>query len=131
MRRIFYAVLAFAMLGSFTGLAQAADLIYPTHRSVRVSHGGAYVERVVSSDPRIRVVEQVPYCGDCEAPIGWSSSRTVRLRYVGKPVWERGCALGGCYGYYDVTPSCYWRDAPVADGRGGLVMGVREVCDSP
>jgi hypothetical protein len=119
------------MLGCLTGLAQAADLIYPTHRSVRVSHGGAYVDRVVSSDPRIRVVEQVPYCGDCEAPIGWSSSRTVRLRYVGKPVWERGCALGGCYGYYDVTPSCYWRDAPVPDGRGGLVMGVKEVCDSP
>jgi hypothetical protein len=130
MRRIIYAVLALGLLGSVAGVAEAADL-YPARRSVRVSQGETYVDRVVVPDPRIRVVEQLPYCGDCEAPIGRRSSRTVRLRYVGNPVWERGCALGGCYGYYDVTPSCYWRDAPVPDGFGGWVRGVKEVCDSP
>lgn len=130
MRRIVFGVLGFAIFGSLAGFVQAADL-YSSHRSVRVSQGGTYVDRVVASDPRIRVVEQLPYCGDCEAPIGRSSSHTVRLRYVGNPVWERGCALGGCYGYYEVTPSCYWRDALVPDGRGGWVRGVKEVCDSP
>ncbi len=129
MRCVSFGLLGFALLGSLGASAQAADL-YPAHRSARISPSD-YVDRVVVSDPRIRVVEQVPYCGDCEAPIGRSSSRTVRLRYVGKPVWERGCALGGCYGYYDVTPSCYWRDALVPDGRGGLVSGVQEFCDSP
>jgi hypothetical protein len=130
MRRIVFGVLGFAAFGALAGFAQAADL-YPAHRSVRVSQGGDYVDRVVSSGPRLRVVEQVPYCGDCDAPIGRSSAHTVRLRYVGKPVWERGCALGGCYGYYDVTPSCYWRDVLLPDGNGGLVRGVKEFCDEP
>ena len=130
MRHIVFGVLGVALLGAFAGPAQAADL-YPAHRSVRVSQGGDYVDRVIPSDPRIRVVEQLPYCGDCDAPIGRSSSRTVRLRYVGNPVWERGCALGGCYGYYDVTPSCYWRDATLPDGHGGWVRGVENVCDAP
>ena len=130
MRRIVFGLLGSALLGSLPGFADAADL-YPAHRSVRVSQGEAYVDRTVPYDHRIRVVEQLPYCGDCEAPIGQSSSRTVRLRYVGNPVWERGCALGGCYGYYDVTPSCYWRDVPLSDGHGGWVRGVENVCDAP
>ena len=129
MRCVGFGILGFALIGSLGVSAQAADL-YPAHRSVRVSQGG-YIDHVVVSEPRIRVVEQLPYCGDCEAPIGHSSSSTVRLRYVGNPVWQRGCALGGCYGYYDVTPSCYWRDALLPDGRGGLVRGVKEFCDSP
>jgi hypothetical protein len=130
MRRIVFGVLGVALFGAAAGLAHAADL-YPAQRSVRISQGADYVDRIVASDPRIRVVEQLPYCGDCDAPIGRSSSRTVRLRYVGNPVWERGCALGGCYGYYDVTPSCYWRDVPSPDGRGGWVRGVEKVCDAP
>jgi len=130
MRHLVFGVLVAALVGPLWGLAQAADL-YPAHRSVRISQGGAYVDHIVAAGPRIRVVEQLPYCGDCEAPIGRSSSRTVRLRYVGNPVWERGCALGGCYGYYDVTPSCYWRDATLPDGRGGWVRGVENVCDAP
>jgi hypothetical protein len=130
MRRIVLGILGFTLLGALAGSAQAADL-YPVHRSLRISQGGDYVDRVVVSDPRIRVVEQLPYCGDCDAPIGRSSSRTVRLRYVGNPVWERGCALGGCYGYYDVTPSCYWRDVPLSKGHGGWVRGVAQVCDAP
>jgi hypothetical protein len=130
MRCMVFGVVGAALLGPLAGLGQAADL-YPAHRSVRISQGADYIDRVVDYGPRIRVVEQLPYCGDCDAPIGRSSSRTVRLRYVGNPVWERGCALGGCYGYYDVTPSCYWRDVPVRDGRGGWVRGVENVCDAP
>ena len=130
MRRIVFGILSLALLGSFAGFAEAADL-YPAHRSIRVSQGAAYINRVVPIDHRIRVVEQLPYCGDCDAPIGRGSSPIVRLRYAGNPVWERGCALGGCYGNYDVTPSCYWRDALVPDGRGAWVRGVKEVCDSP
>lgn len=130
MRNVIFGVLGVALLGAFAASAQAADL-YPGHRSVRVSHGGGYVDRVARSDPRIRVVEQVPYCGDCDAPIGQSSSHTVRLRYVGNPVWERGCGLGGCYGYYDVAPSCYWRDVMLPNNHGGWVRGVENVCDAP
>ena len=130
MLRIVIGMLGFAMFGSLAGPTQAADL-YPVQRSMRISQGGDYIDRVVSSGPRIRVVEQLPYCGDCEAPIGWSSSRTVRLRYVGNPVWERGCALGGCYGDYGVTPSCYWRDVSLPNGHGGWVRGVENVCDAP
>jgi len=130
MRCIISAVLVLGLFACLGGFAEAADL-YPTHRTLRVSQGGDYGDRGAPSVPRIRVVEQAPYCGDCDAPIGWSSSRTVRLRYVGNPVWERGCALGGCYGYYDVAPSCYWRDVPVSDRRGGWVRGVAQVCDSP
>jgi hypothetical protein len=130
MRRIAFGILGSALLGSLGGLAHAADL-YPAQRSVRVTQSEDYVGHIVSSGPRIRVVEQLPYCGDCDAPIGRSSSHTVRLRYVGNPVWERGCALGGCYGYYDVTPSCYWRDALLPDGHGGLVRRAENVCDAP
>jgi hypothetical protein len=130
MRHIICAVLALGLFASLAGFADAADL-YLHHRSAHVSQGGDCCAPAAPSVPRIRVAEQVPYCGDCDAPIGWSSSRTVRLRYVGNPVWERGCALGGCYGYYDVTPSCYWRDVPLSDSRGGWVRGVAQVCDSP
>jgi hypothetical protein len=130
MRRIVIGILGSVVLGSLGGITQAADL-YPAHRSVRVSQGADYMDRAVAAGPRLRVVEQLPYCGDCEAPIGRSYSGTVRLRYVGNPVWERGCALGGCYGYYDVTPSCYWRDVPLSDGHGGWIRGVENVCDAP
>jgi hypothetical protein len=130
MRRIVYAVLVLGLFASFAGFAEAADLyLYRGHP--RASHGGDCCGRPVPAVPRIRVVEQVPYCGDCDAPIAWGSSGTVRLRYVGNPVWERGCALGGCYGYYGVAPSCYWRDVSLPDGRGGRVRGVEQFCDSP
>jgi hypothetical protein len=50
----------------------------------------------------------VPYCGNCDDLIGWRTSSS-----------ERGCALGGCYGYYGVYGGRYWKEVPVADGRGG------------
>jgi hypothetical protein len=110
MRSIVLAVLG---LSCFGVAAYAADL-------------GPY-----RNDQRIRIVEQVPYCGDCEAPIARSHSPNLRPVYVGYPVWQRGCALGGCYGYYDVAPSCYWRDVVLPASHGGRVRGVEEICDFP
>ena len=63
MHRMVFGILAFTFFGSLAGFAQAADL-YAAHRSVRVSQGGDYVDHIVASDPRIRVVEQLPYCGE-------------------------------------------------------------------
>jgi hypothetical protein len=126
MRRIVLVVLALGLFASFGWTAHAADLdLYRKHP--RVSDSGDFG----SYDQRIRVVEQVLYCGDCEAPIALSRSRDIRLHYVGYPVWPRGCAVGGCYGYYDIAPSCYWRDAMLPDGRGGWTAGVEKVCDFP
>jgi hypothetical protein len=72
----------------------------------------------------------VPYCGDCDDLIGWrTSSNDIRLRYIGYLPWTRGCALGGCYGYYGVYGGCYWKEVPVADGRGGWVGGVEKICN--
>ncbi|MGB8577410.1 MAG: hypothetical protein WCD56_12680, partial [Pseudolabrys sp.] len=53
----------------------------------------------------------------------------IRLRYIGYLPWTRGCALGGCYGYYGVYGGCYWKEVPVADGRGGWARGVEKICN--
>ena len=52
-----------------------------------------------------------------------------RLSYIGYLPWTRGCALGGCYGYYGDYGGCYWKEVPVADGRGGWVRGVEKICN--
>ncbi|HET9718013.1 MAG TPA: hypothetical protein VFP60_17695 [Pseudolabrys sp.] len=57
--------------------------------------------------PRMRVVEQVPFCGDCDNLIGASPSSYVRLRFIGRPLWEQGCALGGCGEYYRTIRHCW------------------------
>jgi len=109
------------MIGVFALLANnanAADLY--RHRHSHVTHSKPIY-------PRLRVVEQVPYCGNCDNIIGTPSSGAVRLRYIGWPVWERGCALGGCYGYYTVAPSCYLREAPFVDRNGDRPL--LTVCD--
>jgi hypothetical protein len=61
-------------------------------------------------DQRVRVVEQKPYCGDCEAPIGRThSANVVRLRFINWPYWQESCAAGACGVYYPVMRSCvYW-----------------------
>lgn len=122
--RVVIAVLVLGLFALFGGSAYAADL-YPNHRYSRVEHGGG---RSASYDQRLRVVEQVPYCGDCDNLIGRSSSPAVRLRYIGYLPWTRGCALGGCYGNYGDYGGCYWREVPVANGRGGRVRDVEKIC---
>ncbi|MFZ0101302.1 MAG: hypothetical protein WAL49_03340, partial [Pseudolabrys sp.] len=52
----------------------------------------------------------------------------VRLHYIGYLPWTRGCALGGCYGAYN-DYGCYWREVPVADGRGGWVRSAERFCN--
>ena len=118
--RILFAILVLGLLASMSDVAQAADLS---------REGAPSRVRAAGYDIRLRVVEQVPYCGDCEAPLGHAHSSTIRLVYVGFPAWERGCALGGCYGLYYVADSCYFRDASVRNAHGRWVRGIREICD--
>ena len=119
--RTIHATLVLGLLALMSGFSQAADLY--GERGPAVARGAA------PYDMRVRVVEQLPYCGDCEAPLGHVRSSTVHLRYVGWPAWERGCLFGNCYGYYYSIDSCYFKDAPVRNARGRWVHGIREFCD--
>jgi len=123
MRTIVLAGLTLGLLASFAGAANAADL--KLGRS-HVEHARGW--RAAADWPRLRVVEQVPYCGDCDNLIGRPSGPTVRLRYIGYLPWTRGCALGGCYGAFNEY-GCYWRVVPVADGNGGSARGLEQFCD--
>ena len=125
MRNIVLAILTFGLVASFSGAAAAADLS-PQRSYVRHAHvakGAGW--RRVEDWPRLRVVEQVPYCGDCDNLIGRPGTQ---LRYIGYLPWTRGCALGGCAGNYN-QEGCYWREGPVADGHGGWTRGFQKICD--
>jgi len=122
MRNIVLAVLTLGLFASVAAAANAADL-YPGR-----SYERARAARAAADWPRLRVVEQVPYCGDCDNLIGRPSGPTVRLRYIGYLPWTRGCALGGCYGAFN-DYGCYWRDVRIAGGNGGWARGVEQFCD--
>src|SRR4029077_752404 len=94
---------------------------YPQRWHSQVGYGGE------SFGPRIRVVEQVPCCGDCDHLIG-PNTYNVALSYIGYLPWTRGCALGGCSGYYASYGGCYWKEVPIANGRGGWTRGVGGIC---
>ena len=98
--RIVCAILAFGFLVSLGGSSDAADL--------SVEHGRLSVHRSGGYDVRMRVAEQVPYCGDCDNLLGHAHSPYVRLREVGYPFWEQGCALGGCAAYYRAIQRCWF-----------------------
>jgi len=123
MRTIVLAIVTLGLIASLGGAANAADL--PRDRSYGKR---AHVSRAATDWPRLRVVEQVPYCGDCDNLIGRPSAPYVRLHYIGYLPWTRGCALGGCYGAYN-DYGCYWREVPVADGNGGWVRSVEKFCN--
>jgi len=123
MRTIVLAIVTLGLIASLGGAANAADL--PRDRSYGKR---AHVSRAATDWPRLRVVEQVPYCGDCDNLIGRPSAPYVRLHYIGYLPWTRGCALGGCYGAYN-DYGCYWREVPVADGNGGI-FGSGHPCHS-
>jgi hypothetical protein len=123
MRIIGSAIVVLGLLVSLGSGASAADLSrYPQRWHSQVGYGG---ERF---GPRIRVVEQVPYCGDCDHLIG-PNTYNVALSYIGYLPWTRGCALGGCSGYYASYGGCYWKEVPIANGRGGWTRGVEEICN--
>jgi hypothetical protein len=84
------------------GASFAADMGLENKRPYARS-GGTF-------DQRMRIVEQKPYCGDCEAPIGRTHSANVaRLRFINWPFWQESCAAGACGVYYPVMRSCvYW-----------------------
>ncbi|HEY6699543.1 MAG TPA: hypothetical protein VI137_01805 [Pseudolabrys sp.] len=73
------------------------------------------------------MVEQVPYCGDCDNLIGPNFFHNPRIRYIGYLTWMRGCALGGCYGNFAGYGGCYWRETRVPDGYGG--WAVEKICN--
>jgi hypothetical protein len=123
MRTFVLAILTLGLFASDGATANAADL----------STGRSYGERsrswrLAADWPRLRVVEQVPYCGDCDNLIGRPSGPTVRLKYIGNLPWTRGCALGGCFGAFNDF-GCYWREVQVPDGNGGWARGVAQFCD--
>ncbi|HET8545988.1 MAG TPA: hypothetical protein VFL68_15955 [Pseudolabrys sp.] len=99
MRTIFVFLVA-GLIVLIGGASFAADL--------RLDHKHARGAGIF--DQRLRVVEQKPYCGDCEAPIGRTrSANVVRLRFINFPYWQESCAAGACGVYYPVMRSCaFW-----------------------
>src|SRR5262249_62187999 len=111
MRTIVLAVLTLGFFAALADAANAADL------------GRSYGERsrawrAAADWPRLRVVEQVPYCGDCDNLIGRPSGPKVRLRFIGYLPWTRGCALGGCYGAFN-DYGWFLGRIPRPGGKGG------------
>jgi hypothetical protein len=60
--RTIYALLVSGLVVLVGGASYAADL--------NLDRGRSHARGAGTFDQRLRVVEQVPYCGDCEAPIG-------------------------------------------------------------
>ena len=90
MRTIFVLLVA-GLIVLLGGTSYAADL-RPDHKRTHARGAGTF-------DQRMRVVEQKPYCGDCEAPIGRTHSANVaRLRFINWPFWQESCAAGACGG---------------------------------
>ena len=127
MRSITLAILTLGLFASLGAPVDAADL-YPYRSRPHVWYGGDCCGRSTQYGSGIRVAEQVPYCGDCDNLIG-PNTYNAALSYVGYLPWTRGCALGGCYGYYGVYGGCYWKEIPLADGRGGWVRSVEKICN--
>lgn len=98
--RIVCAILALGFFVSLGASSNAADL--------SIGHERPSVHRSGGYDVRMRVVEQAPYCGDCDNLLGHAHSPYVRLREVGYPFWEQGCALGGCAAYYRTIQRCWF-----------------------
>lgn len=129
MRIIVLAMLALGLFVSLGRQANAADLSRYSYRShSQVLYGADCCGRDERFGPGIRVAEQVPYCGDCDRLVGPNTYHAA-LSYIGYLPWTRGCALGGCYGYYASYGGCYWKEVPIADGRGGWVRGVEKICN--
>ncbi|HEY7229123.1 MAG TPA: hypothetical protein VH558_02000 [Pseudolabrys sp.] len=100
--RIAYAILVLGSVALAGGSSYAADLGVQRGRSHAYGKG--------TFDQRLRVVEQVPYCGNCEAPFGRThSANVVRLHFINRPYWQESCAAGACGVYYPVMRSCgFW-----------------------
>ena len=69
MRTIVLAILTLGLIASLGSAANAADLSRDRSYGKR-----AHVSRAAADWPRLRVVEQVPYCGDCDNLIGRPSA---------------------------------------------------------
>ena len=102
--RTFFVLLVSSLVMLVGGASYAAD--------IRLDNGRKHARGPGTFDQRVRVVEQVPYCGDCEAPIGRThSANVVRLRFINFPYWQESCAAGACGVYYPIPQmrTCvYW-----------------------
>jgi hypothetical protein len=102
--RTIFVLLVSGLIALVAGTSYAADM--------GVDHGRRHARAVGTFDQRVRVVEQAPYCGDCEAPIGRThSANVVRLRFINFPYWQASCAAGACGVYYPIPTmrSCvFW-----------------------
>ena len=114
MRKIVLGVLALGLFVMGTSNRAGSD------------YGSDWCRRGQPFGPGIRVVEQVPYCGDCDNLIGPNFFRNSQMRYIGYLPWTRGCALGGCYGNFAEYGGC-WRETRVPDGYDGWV--VEKICN--
>ena len=85
MRKIVLGVLALGLFVSLAGAANAADTYRGSSgwRSHHVWYGSDCCRRGQPFGPGIRVVEQVPYCGDCDNLIGPNFFRNSQIRYIG------------------------------------------------
>src|SRR6478736_4340208 len=88
MRTIVLAIVTLGLIASLGGAANAADL--PRDRSYGKR---AHVSRAATDWPRLRVVEQVPYCGDCDNLVCRLLLEKKKIQYIGYTPWTRGCAL--------------------------------------
>jgi hypothetical protein len=100
--RTIFVLLVTGLIVLLGGRSFAADM--------RLDHKRMHAGGPGTFDQRMRVVEQKPYCGDCEAPIGRTHSANVaRLRFINWPYWQESCAAGACGVYYPVMRSCvFW-----------------------
>jgi hypothetical protein len=100
--RTILAILVAGLIVLLGGPSFAADLRFE-HKRMHARSAGTF-------DQRMRVVEQKPYCGDCEVPLGRTHSANVaRLRFINWPYWQESCAVGACGVYYPVMRSCvFW-----------------------
>ena len=100
--RTILVILVAGLIVLLGGTSFAADLRFE-HKRMHARSAGTF-------DQRMRVVEQKPYCGDCEAPLGRTHSANVaRLRFINCAYWQESCAAGACGEYYPVMRSCvFW-----------------------
>jgi hypothetical protein len=102
--RTIFVLLVSGLTALVAGTSYAADL--------GADHGRRHARAAGTFDQRVRIVEQKPYCGDCEAPIGRThSANVVRLRFINFPYWQESCAAGACGVYYPIPAmrSCaFW-----------------------
>jgi hypothetical protein len=136
------------VLGAFVSRAQAGDYrysdsgYYPRHYGGDVWYSSkCCYKKTIRHVRTVRYVRIDPYRrhsyydsyrpwreGYYHRPVSHSDIYVdgPRRRYVGGPSYDAYEAYNAAGA--DVAPRCYQRRAPVPDGRGGWLWGVKQVC---